>query len=108
MSRFVNFLSAQRELEIRLHLRILVLIQIHGDGIFGPQQGKQVEIPLHGIVGRAELAYIGISAVVERLTPVTSAVKITILRTGFDTVHMPHFADIYLAAFRPNDPVLLR
>ena len=103
MTGSIDFLVAQRELEVRSDIGIDILVQIHRDRVFGPDEREEVEIALDGIRSRRELAVVGVRAVIKRLSPMASAVEIAVLDTVFDAIVMAHFADIYLAAFRPND-----
>ena len=102
MSRLVDFLATQRQLEIRFYLRIEVLIQVHRNRVFAPLQREQMKITLHRIVRRIELAVIRIRAVIERLAPMACAVEIAILNTVLNAVMMSHLADVYLAALGPH------
>ena len=108
MSRFIHFFAAQGELEIGFYLRIEVFIQVHGDTILTPLEREQMEIALHRIIGGLELPEIRIRAVIETLAPMARTIEEPILRAVLDTHMMPHLANIYLAAFRPNDSALCR
>ena len=103
----IHLFAPQREFEVGLRVRVLVKIHIHGNAVLRPIHGEQVEVALQRIVPCVELTCVGIRTVVPSLTPVTRAVEVAILRTGYDAILVSHLTDIYLTAFRPYYSALL-
>ena len=102
----VDGLVAQREREVGRHVGVLVLVEVHSEGVGCPQEREEMEVALHAVGCFAHAGAVGVMPVVERLAPVGSTVEIAVLQPLVYAVFVPHFHDVYLAALGPYYPAL--
>ena len=102
MPRFIDFFVTERQGEIWCDIGVYVPVEIHRQTILCPDDGEEVETALHGVWCFADTCFVGVFAVVERLSPMGSTIEITVLNSLVDTCLMPHLDDVDFATTRPD------